>query len=93
MVDFVLSQSTLKTVEVHAALMDRMVAVVGADLLEVASSEDGGWCSARFRCLGCQSVSVCNSWLEMCGAAGTREPPDFCPNGPIFRESRPKSPH
>jgi len=57
----------LKTLNRHAALVNRMAQVLGVDLTEAMSKgklsgED--WCEAVVRCTGCTAPETCMAWLS-----------------------------
>ena len=79
-----------RTLNRHAALMNRMAEVLGVDLTEaMAKSALSGteWRDAVVRCTGCSDPEGCLHWLSQKdapedheGAATAEAAPDFCNN-------------
>lgn len=79
-----------RTLNRHAALMNRMAQVLGVDLTEamaqnLLSGED--WRGAVVRCTGCSDPEGCQHWLaahdapeDHDGAATAEAAPHFCNN-------------
>ncbi len=65
----------------HRQLMARMMERLGVD---VGRAVELAWAQLReadARCAACEAVRACRQWLRQ----PTAEPPDFCPNLPLFR--------
>ncbi|WP_272944413.1 DUF6455 family protein [Thioclava atlantica] len=69
----------------HAAMLNRMAELVGADLTRAMVSgrlSGEAWKEALIRCTGCKEQKACMIWLaEHDGQAGAGiEPPQYCEN-------------
>lgn len=74
-----------KTINRHAALMNRMATTLGVDL--TAAIADGrlpaeSWREAVVRCTGCSDPESCQHWLadHPVGEWPPETPPDYCRN-------------
>ncbi len=88
----------LKTLNRHAALMNRMAEVLGVDLTAAMaegrlSGED--WRMAVMRCASCDDPQACLRWLAACpapeaqgGAATAEAAPDYCNNREMMARLR-----
>lgn len=66
-------------------LMNQMMARVGVEAPErMSNGSRGGFRSAAFQCLGCDSESNCREWLGAVGDPNAEDAPAFCPNRRYF---------
>lgn len=77
----------LKTLNRHAALMNRMAQVLGVDLtgaMETRHLSGEDWRAAVIRCTSCSDPAGCQHWLAdhdaQDGAARPSAAPDYCNN-------------
>ena len=88
----------LKTLNRHAALMNRMAQVLGVDLTEaMAAGQLGGedWREAVVRCASCDDPTACLHWLSEQGApedhpgeASAEAAPEYCNNREMMARLR-----
>ncbi len=84
MSDFCYGWPILSRVFRQSALMDRMMAKVGASPAVAVRVDRGmAWYEARTRCIECTKAPVCQRWLE--GVDSAAAPSEFCPNATFFR--------
>ncbi|MDF2141580.1 DUF6455 family protein [Paenirhodobacter sp. CAU 1674] len=73
-----------RTLNRHAALMNRMAEVLGVDLTEAMAKgqlSGEGWREAVVRCTSCDDPTACQHWLAgHDGDEGAAEAPDYCNN-------------
>jgi GTP cyclohydrolase III len=82
-----------KTINRHAALMNRMAETLGVDLTQAIA--DGrmpaeAWREAVVRCTGCSDPEGCQHWLADHAADETPpEAPGYCRNRALMQSLRP----
>ncbi len=64
----------------HRRLMARMMERLGVDVARAVESAWSPLREADARCAACEAVRLCRQWLRQPGP----EPPEFCPNLPLF---------
>ena len=86
MSDYCYSFPLLNRVFTQAELMDRMLARMGLDPVDVIRHDHGAsWYEARTRCIDCTVERECKSWLATVPTDGSQaEHPGFCPNAAFF---------
>ena len=70
----------------HADLVNRMAETVGVDLVEQAmrgAVPDQEMRSAVLRCMSCDKVDACGSWMDA-HSTGADAAPSYCRNKPVF---------
>ena len=83
--------STYREVERQASRLAEMIERLGVDRSKLVREETGAaYAEARGKCLNCQNVRDCLSWLQAWQSEG--DAPRFCPNAPLLEACRPSHP-
>lgn len=80
-----------RTLNRHAALVNRMAETLGIDMTEAMresrlSSQE--WRDTVMRCTNCADPEHCMTWLAERQETGAEAPPDYCENRPLMAELR-----